>query len=81
MLFTRGVILLANLLNGLRMQVEAFLSGAAGQLVKVVIVEPFPAGFNGFGLHLVTEIPNKIYRSSLRKKPHGVLNPLPGIGR
>jgi hypothetical protein len=41
--------------------------------VKIVIVEPFPAVFNGFGLHLVTEIPNKIYRSSLRKKPHGVL--------
>jgi hypothetical protein len=72
-LLARGVVLLANLLYGLRMQVEAFFSCAAGELIEVVPVEPSAAPLNRLDLRLVREIPDKVHRRRLCIKSRGVL--------
>jgi hypothetical protein len=69
----RAVLLLTDLLHGLGVQVETFLGGPGSQPRKVAVTQPFSSALNGFGLHLVAVIPDKIHRYRLRVEPRDML--------
>jgi hypothetical protein len=72
MLLSGYVVLLANLLHRLRVQVEASLRSTFGQPIEVVPIKPLAVRFDRFHLRLVDEIPDKIHRRCLRLERSGV---------
>jgi hypothetical protein len=61
-LLTRGVVLFANLLHSLRVQIESCFGGAFAQPIEVVHVEPFTTRLYRFCRRFVAKIPNEIHR-------------------